>query len=398
MLSYTEALERVLTGVPEPVVETVALPVSLGRVLAAQITADSDLPAFPKALMDGYALRSGDIAAGWNRLRVIGQAPAGSSPKWRVGPGEAVRIMTGAPVPEGADSVQKVESTEDLGNREVLIKGAVNPGDNMLPRGAEAGSGDPVLEKGDRVGPVQVGILATFGVTRVPVFRLPDVAILTTGDELVAAHKLPGSGEIRNSNEEMLSAQARQLGLDPVVKGPLRDELDCVTQVLRELVEPEVLVLSGGLSMGDYDYVHRSLGELGVNVVFHKAALKPGKPILFAKRDRQMIFGLPGNPVSSFVTFELFVRPAVRKLMGFGRWGLKECRVRLQKDICQKPGRLFFKPGRLELEAQPPGVTPLETAGSGDLVAFSAADCLIKVPAERSKLERGSEVAVLVLE
>lgn len=398
MLSYSEALKSVLTRVPPARSVRVALEAARGRVLAEPVAADLDSPPFEKALMDGYALRSEDVGRAPVALRVVGRVAAGQVAPMRLQAGQAVQIMTGAMLPEGADAVQRIERTETAGRDEVRILEPVRPGENMAPRGQEVRKGQTVLEPGRPLGPAELGVLAAVGKEFVQVYEAPRVAVIPTGDEIVEVGVTPGPGQIRNSNGPMLRAQCRALGLDAGVLPAVPDDPGLLREALRRGFQRELILLSGGVSMGEHDYVPRVLAEEGVEVVFHKAAIKPGKPILMGRRNDRLIFGLPGNPVSSFVTFELFVRPAVRRWMGFSRLSLRNVSGRLLRDVRHRPGRQFFKPARSRWTERGLEVEPLETTGSADLVGFSRANSLLVVDAAAEFLAADSTVQVLLLE
>lgn len=371
---------------------------ALGRVLVADIEADLDLPPFDRAVMDGYALRSLDVQTAPRRLRVIGDIAAGDAAGMMVRANEAVRIMTGAPVPEGADAVQMIEETVAVAGGGVEVLKPVKAGENIAPRASEVRKGQVVLKAGQKVNSARIGVLAAFGRRDVEVFGSPRAVIIPTGTELVDISETPGPGQIRDSNALMLKAQCTTLGIEADVARPLGDDREVTSSVLERFRDVDLLIFSGGVSMGERDYVHTVVKESDAEVIFHKAAIKPGKPILCARRAGQIIFGLPGNPVSSYVTFELFVRPAARAMGGSKKGSLPRLKARLETAVTHHPGRLFFKPARLRCEGGGFAVMPLETRGSADLTAFSAANALVLVPAESRRLEAGRTVDVITLE
>ncbi|MFQ5737413.1 MAG: gephyrin-like molybdotransferase Glp [Acidobacteriota bacterium] len=397
MLSYPEALARLLKKIPEPTVIQVPLLESLYKVLASPVPADLDLPPFDRSCMDGYALRQADLATIPASLEVVGVVAAGHSSPPQLNSGQAFQIMTGAPVPPGADAVQRVEKTRRSGTRVDILE-AVSLGENISRRGTEVRHGSVVLASGRVIGPPEIAVLATFGATAVPVFKSPSVAIVSTGNELVDIDQTPDCGQIRNSNASMLWAQCSAAGLDASILPPVIDDRKLIREAVAHGLEKDLLILSGGVSMGEFDYVHRVLREEGVEVFFHKVAIKPGKPLIVGRRGNHMVFGLPGNPVSSFVTFEVFVKPAVRKWMGFTELFPPMVRGRLALDARKKSGRLFFKPARTVSTPRGFSVQPLETKGSADLVAFSGADSLMLFPAEADFLPAGSGVDVVLME
>lgn len=396
MISFEEALALTLEAVPPPRKTRTSLHGALGMVLAAPIRADMDLPPFDKSCMDGYALSSSDAGRVPVTLRVAGTQGAGAPAPFRVLSGQALRIMTGAPLPPGADAVQMVEKTRSPTPDQVLILDTVQPGQNVAARGSEVVASQTVLGAGTRLEGRHIAVLAAFGRTRVPVFAPPAVRVMATGDELVSPGLKPGPGQIRNSNAAMLAAQCRRMGV-PAGVGPIvRDDPLAVSRALHHR-KADVLLLSGGVSAGEYDYVHRCLAEAGFAIRFHKVALKPGKPVLVAVRSGQMLFGLPGNPVSACVTFELLVRPALMKWMGKGSRGLPRVDAVLESEIRQKPGRLWFKPARTRMREGELSSRPLQTRGSADIVGFAAADSLIRVEADKTRLRPGQRVEVVLL-
>ncbi len=397
MLSYHEALTLVLQLIPEPRTEVLPLAQALGRVLAEPCVADRDVPPFDKALMDGYAVRSRDLERGWRRFRVIGESAAGAPCEVHAGPAEGVRIMTGAPVPTETDTVIPVEDTELVEPMEFVVHGEIKLGANIRSRAAEVREGSLVLERGSPLNSPRIGVLATFGKALVSVFCLPQVAVASTGDEVVDVASIPGPAQIRDANGPLLEAQLRTLGLAPPRLQHLPDTPEAVEDFLEARDSEDFLIFSGGLSMGDHDYVHQVLKRGGATVLFHKVAIKPGKPLLVARRGHQLIFGLPGNPVSSWVTFQMFVRPAIRKWMGCPHPIAPTLRLPLSQTVKQRPGRLFFAPGRLTQGPGGPQVTPVQTLGSSDLIAFSRAEVLFQIPADCASIEAGSLVEVVLL-
>ena len=397
LISYQEALSRVLDQVPSPEMEVVPLARSLGRVLAAPARADMAMPPFEKSFMDGYALRSQDVQRVPVFLEVVGKVAAGSAQLPRIGKNEAVQIMTGAPVPVAADAVQMVEKTRREGHRVEILE-RVATGQHVALRGSEVEEGQIVVKKGQRIGPQEIAVLACFGFSEVKTWRPPKVAIVSTGNELVAIEETPGFGEIRNSNAHMLWAQCQELGLDARIEPIAKDDPERVREAIRRALRREVAVLSGGVSMGEYDYVHQVLAEEDVEIVFHKTAIKPGKPVLVGYREGRMLFGLPGNPVSAFVTFMLFVKPVVQKWCGGEPQPFLEVQAELGEEVRHKPGRQFFMPARARLSATGITVRPLETRGSADITGFTRANALLSIPADQERIPEGSMVEVLLME
>ena len=398
MLTYEEALREILAQVPEPKVVRVPLRNSLGRVLAHPVLADLDLPPFKKSFMDGYAARSQDTATAPVKLEVIGVVAAGRPDQPQVEAGQAVQIMTGGAVPPGADAVQMIEKTRSGGSKTVELLEPVTQGENVAPQGNEVRQGETVLVSGRALGAAEVGVLATFGHKEVEVYAAPTAAVIPTGDEIVEVEEKPAFGQIRNSNAHTLWAQCHNLGLDAQVFPVTPDDPERTREVVSQGLQYDLLLFSGGVSMGEYDYVHRILEEEEVNLFVQKVAIKPGKPIVVGRKGDRLIFGLPGNPVSAFVTFELFVRPAVRRWMGFQSLCLPRVWGELVAETRQKPGRKFFKQARTVWKGDKFEVEPIETRGSADLVAFSSANSLMVLEADVTCLPAGERVEVLLLD
>jgi len=319
MVPVDEALEIVLRETRALPTEEIALDDAPGRVLAEDVRSDTDMPPFDRSAMDGYAVRAADVASVPARLTVTGEVAAGAWPDRDLGPGEAIRIMTGAPVPGGATAVQQVEKTRALEDgRRVEILASVGEGANIALRGCEVREGDLVLDRGGVLGPAAVAVLASTGHARVRVSRSPRVAVLVTGDEIVDVTESPGPGQIRNSNGPAVAAQARLGGAQVRVLGVAPDREEETVAAVRDglSAEPDVLVVSGGVSAGDYDLVEPALEQLGVELLFTKVAIKPGAPLVFGRRKGTLVFGLPGNPVSAQVTFDVLVRAALLRMQG----------------------------------------------------------------------------------
>jgi molybdopterin molybdotransferase len=311
---------------------------------------------------------------------------------------EAAAIMTGAALPKGADAVVMIEKTEALPDSKVLIHEGVKSGENVAPESSEVNKGDVVMRQGCLIGPAQIGVLATFGKTEVEVQVAPSVGIIPTGSEVVEVEAVPELGQIRNSNAPMLAAQCRRLGV-PVRQLPIvgDDPRATGSAVGKGLEEVDILILTGGVSMGKHDYVPEILKDAGVKIVFHKVAVKPGKPVLFGQIAEKLVFGLPGNPVSSFVTFELFVRPAIRRWQGLKEEFLPEVMAVAATPFRNMSGRDFYAPGLASPGSKSLMVDAVRTRGSADLAAFSQANCLVKLPANCGQVKEGSLLKTLLL-
>jgi molybdopterin molybdotransferase len=389
MLSVAAAQEIVLQHAgPLPAVPTPLDASAVGLVLAEDVAADLDLPPFDKALMDGYAVRAGDLASGVGTLTVIEEVVAGKVPSKRVERGEATRVMTGAPMPQGADAVVMIERTKMLDERRVQIE-EVKPaasGQNVLARGREMRRGEVVLSAGAVLRPQEFGLLAGVGRTAVKAHPTPSVAILSTGDELVDASETPGPGQIRNGNGVMLLAQIVRAGGRPQLLPIGRDRPDHLRALMTEGLRSDVLVLSGGVSAGKLDLVPGVLAELGIQAHFHKVAMKPGKPVLFGTRPRggdgppTLVFGLPGNPVSSLVCFELFVRPALNRLRGLAEPGPILVPATLDEDFPYRTDRPTYHPAVLRLTETGYRIRPVPWFGSQDLRGLGRANAFVVFP------------------
>lgn len=406
MLSVAEAQERVLAQLrPLPAVSMTAYAHAVGLVLAEDVASDLDMPPYDKALMDGYAVRAADLPGGAGELDIIEEVTAGRTPRHAVGPGQATRIMTGAPVPAGADAVIMVEQTETLGAERVRVRDAkVAPGVNVLPRGREMRTGEVVLRAGTRLRPQEIGLLATVGRASVRVHHAPTVGVLATGDELVEPDHQPGPGQIRNSNALMLRAQVYRAGGVAQYLGIARDTPQSLRDLIRLGLEQDVLLLTGGVSAGTLDLVPGILAELGVQALFHQVRMKPGKPVLFGIKPRaesdvppRLVFGLPGNPVSALVCFELFVRPALRGLMALEP-GPTLVQAALTADFASRNTRPTYHPARLSSTGAPWQVEPVPWFGSPDLRGVCPANAFVVLPEGEQRYRAGDLLPVLCVE
>ncbi len=398
MISVEEAIRIVKEQTPVLAAERVALADALGRVLAEEVVADSDLPPFDRAQMDGYAVRAADTANTPARLRVVGESAAGRGWGGDVKPGEAVRIMTGAPVPAGADSVQKVEVTEESDGH-VSVAEATRPGQFIVGRASEIKMGQTVLEPGEEINAARMAALASFGYAEVSVGQRPRAAVLATGTELVAVHERPGADQIRDSNSYSLAAYAQLAGAR-VERLPLAgDEPELLEREITEAAaRSDVLVLSGGVSMGVYDFTKAALRALGAEIFFERVSLRPGKPTVFARLGDVLVFGLPGNPVSVSVTFNLFARTALRAMQGAREAALSEERAVLARGVKGSAERASYLPARLSTDEEGRLVAePLKWGGSSDFVAFARATALVVVPEGVPILDGGAVVRVVRL-
>ena len=398
MLPVAEAIRIVLANTEHLPAEKVSLTEALGRVLAENIIADSDLPPFNRAQMDGYAVRANDLQTTPARLKIVGEAAAGAGWHNALRAGEAVRIMTGAPVPTGADSVQKVEVTSESDGL-VEIDEPTQTGQFIVPRASEIRAGEMVLRAGETINAAKMAALASFGYAQVSVGARPRVAILATGSELVKVTETPQRDQIRDSNTYSLAAYAALAGAN-VERLPLAgDDLKSLAQTISvAAARSDVLVLSGGVSMGVYDFTKTALRELGAEIMFERVSLRPGKPTVFAKLGKTLIFGLPGNPVSVSVTFNLFARTAIRALQGANDSAPVEQTAILAHAVKGSLERASYLPAVLKTnDAGHLRAEPLKWGGSSDFVAFAQATALIIVPEGVQMYEAGQVVNVVKL-
>jgi molybdopterin molybdotransferase len=386
--------------------ESVDLLGGAGRVLSEPVIADRNLPPFPRSTRDGYAVHAADAARVPAILDVVGEIRAGESleniPK-EIGIGQAASIMTGAPVPAGADAVVMVEYTAQQGSR-VEIARTVAPGENVVPSGAEAKYGSALVERGVCLNDAAIALAATAGQSRVQVYKRPQVAVLTTGDEIVSIDATPGPTQIRNSNSYSLAVQIRNAGGEPVLLPIAPDEPRKLRALIEEGLKSDLLLMTGGVSMGRYDLVEQVLEELKAEFFFTGAKIQPGRPIVFGKcgtdapaREKAgtYFFGLPGNPVSTMVTFELFARPMLEALAGMSPRKLQFTYAKLNSEIRVKSGLKRFLPAILSGEFEDTQVELVPWQGSGDIAATARANCYIVIPSDRDRIPAGELVAIL---
>ncbi len=401
MLEYAEARSLILAAARAPGAESVRLLEALGRTLAEDIKAREDIPPFAKAVMDGYAVRAADTdfpgGASFVELEVVEDLPAGRVGRRAVGPGQAVRIMTGAPIPKGADAVVMVERTEKAGAA-VRVLRSVRPGENIGRAGEDLKKGEVGIERGTDIGPAEQGMLAALNRAAVRVARRPKLAVIATGDEIVEPGERKARGQIRNSNGYSLLAMARAAGAEAEYLGIARDRRASLAAKIRRAAGADILVLSGGVSVGDHDLVKDQLESLGVRPVLWKVRIKPGKPVFFGVRGKQLVFGLPGNPTSAMVTFLIFVRPAIDKMLGRREIGPRRAKAVLVEDILLKPGRRQYLRGTLESAGPVLRVSPYADQKSGVLRSMVHSRVLIEAPPDAVRLERGGEVDILIIE
>jgi len=400
MIPFDEALNLVLAEARPLPSESAAVLGCLGRVLREDIQARRPIPPFHRSAMDGYAVRAADLAGASRErpavLRVLEDVPAGYQPKKIVGPGRATRIMTGAALPKGADAVVMVENTEAARDSVKIFK-PVAAGEDVVPAGEDVPAGQVVMEAGTVIGPAEMGMLAAVGKSRVKVSRRPRVAVISTGDEVIEPGRRLRAGQIRDANGYSLFGLAQAAGADARFLGIARDTKAKLLTKLRRGRSCEVVVLSGGVSVGDYDLVQDILLAEGVKKIFWQVAIKPGKPTFVGRTGRQYLFGLPGNPVSCMVTFSLFVRPLLDAMLGKRELGLPRGRAKLAEEVRLKTGRRHFLRGVLTYVDHEPRVSVLRDQHSGVLRSMVEANVLVDVPGEVTGLPAGAEVEVWYL-
>lgn len=410
MINVNDALLKILAPVRVLNSETINLVDSLGRVLAEDMYADSDIPGFDNSAMDGYAVKSADIKGTSKNnpkvLKVIENIKAGDIPNKILSNNQAVMIMTGAPIPKGADSIVMVEDTKETNNHvsqnandmfvEIFKQG--KSGENIRRAGEDIKTGELVIQKGTVLRPAHIGILASLGKSPITVTRKPTVALLATGDELVDVHEKVSPGKLRNSNTYTLYTQIIQSGGIPKNLGIAKDDPGQLENKIREGIGCDILLTSGGVSVGAYDLVKDTLSKLGTNIQFWKVAIRPGKPVVFGTIKDKLIFGLPGNPVSSMISFEVFVRPAILKMLGRRQETRKKVDAVLEEDIKKKKGLTYFVRAQTRWDN---GVYRTRTTGpqgSAMLKSMARANSMIILPEKDEYIQKGTRVAIQFLD
>jgi len=392
-LTFSEARELVLRTIRErrhvPGIDEVPLAETAGRVLAEHVAADRDSPPVARSVRDGFAVRAVDLPG---ELRITGEVRAGERFAGEVGPREAIEIMTGAPVPTGANAVVMVEHTVREGDR-VRIDRSAEPHQNINPQGCEARAQEVVLHAGARLDYTGVAMLAAFGRASVKVFRKPEVAIVATGDEIVEVHERPAEFQIRNSNAYSLSAQVARAGGVPKILPLARDTVEHTRAIVAAAMESDLVLLSGGVSAGKYDVVEEVLAGFGAQFLFDRVSIQPGQPLVFGQVGEKFFFGLPGNPSSTMVTFEVFARAALELIGGEEEPSLHMPYARLTREFRQRIGLTRFLPARLSADGG--SVTPVDWHGSGDIPALTRANAYLVSDPDRAEYARGEWIRVL---
>ncbi|MEO8595245.1 MAG: gephyrin-like molybdotransferase Glp [Candidatus Solibacter sp.] len=393
-LTFVEARETVLRVVRErrtlPETEEIPLGEAAGRILACDAVADRDLPALARSVRDGYAVRAADVPG---ELEVVGEVRAGEQYRGRLGPGEAIEIMTGAPIPDGADAVVMVEHTTRNGSR----MGTDRPAgaDQFInPRGCEAQAGATLLRSGQRLDYTGIALLASIGRPKITVYRRPVVSIVATGDEIVAVDETPADFQIRNSNAWSLAAQVARAGGIPRVLPVARDTEDDTRAKIEQGLAGDLLLLSGGVSAGKYDVVEKVLSEFQAEFFFDRVLIQPGQPLVFGMATGKFLFGLPGNPSSTMVTFEIFARSVLELLAGQDHISLQMPFARLTADFRHRPGLTRFLPASLSEDGSE--VTPVAWHGSGDVPALTRANAYLVAAPDRPEYAAGEWIRVLL--
>lgn len=401
MITVEEALDKILCHIQPLGSEKVSLLETLGRVIAEDIYANRDVPPLDNSGMDGYAVKNLDIKNASKdhpvRLKVVEDLPAGSISTKTLRKEQAIRIMTGAPIPKGANTIIPVEETEKEEGFVSIFK-AVSSGEHIRRAGEDVKKGDLVVSVGDLIRPAEVGMLASLGRSFISVYQKPLVAILCTGEELVDVDGDLDEVKIVSSNSYTLAAQVRDCGAIPIQLGIAKDRREEIREKLRQGIRADVLISSGGVSVGDYDFVKDALNDLGVKMVFWRVAMKPGKPLAFGTIRRKPVFGLPGNPVSSMVSFEQFVRPSLLKMMGHRHLFRPTVEAILKEDIHKEPGRRHFIRSSVSFEKDHYFATTTGAQGSGILRSMLRANGLIVIPEDREIVKAGEKVKVQLLD
>lgn len=397
-MTFDQARACVLERVSEsrtapPPVEEMDLECAAERVLGEEIRADRDFPALARSVRDGFAVRSQDVPG---TLQVIGEVRAGGIFTGAVGPGQAVEIMTGAPVPRGADAVVMVEHVRREPAGSIRTERASEPGEFINPQGCEARAGDVLLEPGKRLGFADIALAATAGKARLRLYARPRVALLATGDEIVPVTDSPREFEIRNSNVYSLAAQVTRAGGIPMILPVARDQYADTRELLERGLSADLLLVSGGVSAGKYDIVERVLAGLNAEFFFDRVLIQPGQPLVFGRSRGRFFFGLPGNPASSMVTFEVLARAALELLGGQAHAELPLVLARMARDFRHKTGLTRFLPARVQTGESGPEVAPVRWSGSSDIPALARANAFLVAESDRAEWKAGDLIRVLL--
>ena len=394
MIEFVDALKLVLEHSSRLPVERVPVENCIGRVLADDLVSSIEMPPMNKSAMDGYALKAADVTNTPAKLKCVGIVQAGHSFSGEIKGGECVKIMTGAPLCKGADCVIMVEDTHIDGNV-VTIHEGVLPGKNVCLQGEDIKSGDVVLKQGVRISSSHVPVIAAIGMAKVNVYKLPSVAIVSTGTEIIPVGNPLGDYQIYNSNGPMFVSMINDGGYDCNYLGAVEDSQDALISVFKEGLKSDIFLISGGVSMGDFDFVPSVLNKLGVKKIFHKVRMKPGKPFFFGKKDETLVFGLPGNPISGYLGFQLFVLSSIKKMMGVEEWQCSPVIMRgvLDADFTQTAGdRKNFVLIKINKKDSQYRIVASNGNGSADIKTLAACDGVMMIEHSIPELKKGTEV------
>ena len=391
MIPVKEALDIIISNATPLDTQTIPVESALTYALVNDVVADRPLPPFDRVAMDGFAVRSSDFKGDSVELKRIGEIQTGVESGLEVKPGEAAQIMTGAPCPKGADAVVKVENSEIRGNRVKLTEAKMKPGLNIAPMGEDKAKGDLMIEAGTALSTTGIAICASVGLAQVEVYRKPNITVISTGTEIVSPDQVPLDHQIRDCNSYTIRSMCQRNHLQSRFLGIGQDDPDILGQMIREGLLSDILILSGGVSMGEYDLIPSLLAENGVHQLIYKVKVKPGKPLWFGKTDSgTFVFGLPGNPVSVQTCFRIFVEPLIKALSGYHQPRHSFLKLPLSEDTASKTPREHYMPGKLRVRSSGTFIEPVNIRGSGDFSNFVASQGLFCFPADKNLLKAGT--------
>jgi len=401
MITVKEAFETILSSSNSLLGESVHFSNSHGRVLYEDVISSSNIPPFNNSAMDGYAVLYEDTQNATTdspvELKIINEVAAGSMTNDFLQRGSVIRIMTGAPIPQGANAVVPFEDTSEKDDR-VYINRKFNKQDNIRFAGEDISTGMTVLHKGRRITSADIGLLASLNEEKISVTKMPRIAVISTGDEIVEPGGVISEGQIRNSNAYTLISEIKRFSGDPLYMGIVRDDKEEAAAVFKKALEYDIVITTGGVSMGRYDYVKEIMRDCGVTISFEAISMKPGKPMAFGAKGKTLFFGLPGNPVSTMVSFSLFVRPALLKMMGASDINLPVVSAILENPIKKKAGRTNYLRGYFTIKNGIMYVNTTGPQGSGILRSMSIANCLIELPSEIKEMKEGESVSIILIQ
>ncbi|MBU1122867.1 MAG: molybdopterin molybdotransferase MoeA [Candidatus Omnitrophica bacterium] len=395
MISFVEALDKIVKNTPVLLAEEVGVTESVGRVLAQDICSPINMPPMDKSAMDGYAVNYKDAIRNNLTLKCGGVIQAGSANQKSINEGQCVKIMTGAPIPKTADTVVMVENTKNVDTRVKILK-PIKKGQNICFKGEDITVNQKLLAKGKIISIADIALIATTGKSFIKVIKKPTVAFLNTGDEIVPAGKKLPKNKIYNSNGPQLAALLSFDGISGKFLGIVKDKPEALTKTIKKGLNYDILLISGGVSMGDYDFIPQILQTLKIRKIFHKVKIKPGKPLLVGKHKKTLIFGVPGNPVSNFTTYMLFIRTAIYKMMGYKNFMPQFKEGIIKKTVKRNPGRLHFVPVTVEKKNHKKYLTPPTSHGSADIVSLSQADGFMMVDADKTLVKKNEKIKYII--